>query len=40
LSLGTTAGPGTQEFILHAIEEMEASRRQVVVDARLLYRPG
>jgi hypothetical protein len=39
-ALGTTAGSGTEEFILHAIEEMEGTRRQIVVDARLLSKPG
>ena len=39
LSLGTTAGPGTDEFVLHAIEEIEATRRQIVADARLLSKP-
>lgn len=40
LSLGTTAGPGADEFVLHAIEEIEAAtRRQIVADARLLSKP-
>ena len=39
LSLGTTAGLGTDEFVLHAIEEIEATRRQIVADTRLLYKP-
>ncbi len=40
LSLGTTAGPGTDEFVLHAIGEIEATRRRIVADARLLSKPG
>jgi hypothetical protein len=39
LSLGTTAEPGTDELVLHAIEEIEAIRRQIVADARLLSKP-
>lgn len=39
LSLGTTAGQGLDEFILHAIEEMEGTRRQIVADASLLSKP-
>lgn len=40
LSLGTIAGPGRDEFALHAIEDMEGTRRQIVADARLLSKPG
>jgi hypothetical protein len=40
LSLGTTAGLGTDEFVLHAIGEIEATRRRIVADARLLSKPG
>ncbi len=40
LSLGTVAGPATDGFVLHAIEEVEATRRQIVADARLLSKPG
>jgi hypothetical protein len=38
--LGTSAGSGSDEFVLHAIEEMEGTRRQIVADARLLSKPG
>jgi hypothetical protein len=34
--LGTTAGPGTDDFVLHEIQEIEATRRQIVADARVL----
>ncbi len=37
---GLLAGPGTDEFVLHAIEEIEATRRQIVADASLLSKPG
>ena len=40
LSLGMTAGLGTDEFVLHAIGEIEATRRRIVVDARLLSKPA
>ena len=40
LPLGTTVRPGSDEFVLHAIEEMEGTRRQIVADARLLSKPG
>ena len=40
LSLETVAGPATDEFVLHAIKEVEATRRQIVADARLLSKPG
>jgi hypothetical protein len=40
LFLGTTAGPGTDEFVLHAIQEIEATRRQIVAEARLSSKPG
>ena len=36
LFLGTTAGPGTDDFVLHEIQEIEATRRQIVADARVL----
>ena len=40
LFLGTTAGPGTDEFVPHAIQEIEATRRQIVAEARLSSKPG
>ena len=36
LCLETTAGPGTDDFVLHEIQEIEATRRQIVADARVL----
>lgn len=40
LSPGTTAGPHSDKFVLHAIEEMEETRQAIVTDARLLSKPG
>ena len=40
LSPGTNAGPGSDDFVLHAIEEMEGTRRRILADARLLSKPG
>jgi hypothetical protein len=40
LPLGTTVRSGSDEFVLHTVEEMEVTRRQIVADARLLSKPG
>ncbi len=37
---GTTAHPGSDKFVLHAIEEIEGTRQAILTDARRLSKPG
>ena len=40
LSAGTATHPGSDRFVLHAIEEMEETRQAILADTRLLSKPG